>query len=155
MNITNSSEELPNIYCLHYKECDPRKCTALRLRKFNFLKIITKIKGRLNNAILLNPLSKEELSEDDRKRVLNYGIVVVDCSWKNLLNIRNINVKYARRLPPLIAVNPVNYGKWEKLSSAEAIAAALYITKFESYAEKILMKFSWGQEFFKINYKKY
>ncbi len=51
-----------------------------------------------------------------------------------------------------MAANPVNYGKWEKLTSAEAIAATLYITKFYDYANLILSKFSWGNEFFKINY---
>jgi pre-rRNA-processing protein TSR3 len=152
MNITNSFENTPKLYCLHYKECDPKKCTALKLKKFDFLKIISNVKGRLNKAILLNPLSQVVLSVKDRNIILNYGLIVLDCSWKKLLNIKNIKTKYARKLPPLIAVNPVNYGKWEKLSSAEAIAAALYITKFENYSKQILMKFSWGQEFFKINF---
>ena len=152
MNKTNSFENPPKLYCLHYKECDPKKCTALRLKRFDILKIISSIKGRLNKAILLNPLSQVVLSVNDRNTVLNYGLIVLDCSWKNLLKTRNIYTKYARKLPPLIAANPVNYGKWEKLSSAEAIAAALYITKFENYAKQILMKFSWGQEFFRINF---
>ena len=152
MNITNSFENTPKLYCLHYKECDPKKCTALRLKRFDILKIISSIKGRLNKAILLNPLSQVVLSVNDRNTVLNYGLIVLDCSWKNLLKTRNIYTKNARKLPPLIAANPVNYGKWEKLSSAEAIAAALYITKFENYAKQILMKFSWGQEFFRINF---
>jgi len=152
MNITNSFENTPKLYCLHYNECDPKKCTALKLKKFDLLKIISRIKGRLNKAILLNPLSQVVLSVNDRNKVLNYGLIVLDCSWKNLLKTKNINTEYARKLPPLIAANPVNYGKWEKLSSAEAIAAALYITKFENYARQILMKFSWGQEFFRINF---
>jgi pre-rRNA-processing protein TSR3 len=68
-----------------------------------------------------------------------------------LRDLKGFKGTNGRRLPPLIAANPVNYGKWEKLSSAEAIAAALFITKFEDVANLILSKFSWGVEFIKIN----
>jgi len=152
MNNSKATEFNLKLYCLHYNECDPKKCTALKLKKFNLLKIINKVKGSLHNALILNPFSKEEVSINDRKRILKYGLIVIDCSWKTLLNIKNLNNEYSRRLPPLMAVNPVNYGKWEKLTSAEAIAATLYITKFDDYAKLILSKFSWGNEFFKINY---
>ena len=152
MNNSNAIESNLKLYCLHYNECDPKKCTALKLKKFDLLKLINKIKGSLNNALILNPLSKKEVSIDDRERILKYGLIVIDCSWKTLLNIKNLNNEYARRLPPLMAANPVNYGKWEKLTSAEAVAAALYITKFDNYTRLILSKFSWGKEFIKINY---
>lgn len=152
MNNSKAIEFNLKLYCLHYNECDPKKCTALKLKKFDLLKIINKVKGSLNKALTLNPFSEKEVSIDDRKRILKYGLIVIDCSWKTLLNIKNLNNEYARRLPPLMAANPVNYGKWEKLTSAEAIAATLYITKFDEYAKLILSKFSWGNEFFKINY---
>ncbi len=84
-------------------------------------------------------------------KILKYGLIVIDCSWKNLLNFNSYNLERGRKLPPLIATNPINYGKWEKLSSAKAIAAALYITKFVEYAKLILSKFSWGNEFLKRN----
>ena len=152
MNNSKSVNSIPKIYCLHFKECDPKKCTALKLKKFDLLKIISEIKGSLKKALILNPFSQKELSIEDRKSIVKYGLIVLDCSWKTLLNIKNFNNEYARKLPPLIAANPVNYGKWEKLTSAEAIAAALYIIKFNDYANLILSKFSWGTEFFKINY---
>ncbi len=69
------------------------------------------------------------------------------------MEIKNIKSDNFRKLPPLIAVNPVNYGKWEKLSSVEALAAALFHLKYKDYAKLLLSKFSWGQEFFKINYE--
>ncbi len=152
MNNSKSVNLIPKIYCLHFKECDPKKCTALKLKKFDMLKLINEIKGSLKKALVLNPFAQKELSIEDRKSILKYGLIVLDCSWKTLLNIKDFNNEYARKLPPLIAVNPVNYGKWEKLTSAEAIAAALYIIKFNDYAKLILSKFSWGSEFFKINY---
>lgn len=154
MNKSELIESLPKIYCLHYKQCDPKKCTALKLKKLNLLTVITKIKGRLKNAIVLNPFSKMELSVKDRERILKYGIIVLDCSWNKLINIKSFNTLNARKLPSLIAVNPVNYGKWGKLSSVEAIAATLFMTQFKDFAKLILSKFSWGNEFFKLNYKK-
>lgn len=151
MDNRKSYKDLPNIYCLHYNECDPKKCTALKLKKFELLKIIPAIRSRLKKAIILNPFSRSELSVDDRDLILKYGLIVLDCSWKNLIKFKDSNWINGRRLPPLIAANSVNYGKWEKLSSAEAIAAALFITKFVEHARLILSKFSWGDEFIKIN----
>jgi ribosome biogenesis protein Tsr3 len=56
------------------------------------------------------------LTLDDKQNILDYGLIVIDCSWNKVLNISNIH-----------------YRKWEKLSSAEAIAAALYITNFKEF----------------------
>ncbi|TFG13047.1 MAG: DUF367 family protein [Promethearchaeota archaeon] len=142
---------LPNIYCLHYNECDPKKCTALKLKKHKILEIIPSISRSLRKSIILNPFSRTELSVEDRSIILKFGLIVIDCSWRNLNKIRNFKWMNERRLPPLIAANPVNYGKWEKLSSVEAIAASLLITKFEEEAKFILSKFSWGETFLKIN----
>ncbi len=144
----------PKIYCLHYNECKSSKCTSRKLNRLNLLTIIKKIDSPLYKAIILNPFSQKILSIDDREKLLKHGLIVIDCSWKNILKLKDLISKNSRKLPSLIAANPVNFGKWEKLSSAEAIAAALYITKFEDYAKLILSKFSWGKEFFKINYKK-
>ncbi len=148
----NHSEIItPNLYCIHFKECDPKKCTAFKLKKFKLLKIIRKINGNLKKAILLNPFSQKTLLSYDREIILNYGLIVIDCSWKNILNFGTIKSENNRKLPPLIASNPINYGKWEKLSSVEALAAALYITNFKDYADLVLSKFSWGLEFKRIN----
>ena len=141
----------PKLYCLHYNECDPKKCTALKLKRLNLLRIIRNVRGNMKNAIFLNPFSEEEISIKDRDIILKYGLIVIDCSWKKVLDFKGIKAKNNRKLPPLIATNPVNYGKWEKLSSVEALAAALYITKFRNLADTLLSKFSWGEEFLKIN----
>ncbi|MFO8019494.1 MAG: DUF367 family protein [Promethearchaeia archaeon] len=140
-----------NLYCLHYGDCDPDKCTAIKLKKLNKLKFLDKITGKLKQAIFLNPFSSKEISLKDRRIVLKYGLVVIDCSWNKILN-RNIpETQNPRRLPSLVAANPINYGKWEKLSSAEAIIAALYLTGFSKNAKKLANLFRWGQEFLRIN----
>ncbi len=152
MDDSNFNQIIPKLYCLHYNECDPKKCTALKLKKFNLLKIINKTNRALNKAIILNPFSQKEISLNDREIIIKYGLIVIDCSWNKLLNLRRIIWKKGRKLPPFIAANPTNYGKWEKLSSVEALAAALLIVKFDDYARLLLSKFPWGNEFFKINY---
>ena len=148
---SNLEESIPKLLCLHFNECDRKKCTALKLARFSLLKIVPKIRGRNYNAIFLNPFSKKVINDSDREIILKYGLIVVDCSWKKIFNFKNFNLKNSRRLPPLIAANPVNYGKVEKLSSVEALAAALYVTNFHTYADLILSKFSWGVEFKKLN----
>ncbi|MFX1386892.1 MAG: DUF367 family protein [Promethearchaeota archaeon] len=151
MNFTNPPTESPKLFCLNYRECDPKKCTGFKLKKLNLLQMINKINGSLKNSVILNPFAQKELVFLDRDTVLKYGLIVIDCSWKNILNLKNLKYKNARKLPPFIAANPTNYGKWEKLSSAEALAAALYITKFFDLANLILSKFSWGNQFKEIN----
>jgi len=147
----NSNLFIPKLYCLHYNECDPKKCSAIKLRKFNLLTIIKGIKGHFRNSIILNPFAREVISLDDRELILKYGLIVIDCSWKKLLKLSELDSGNYRKLPSLIAANPINYGKWEKLSSAEALAAALYITKFNDYGDLILSKFSWGIQFKELN----
>ncbi len=147
----NSTREIPKLFCLNFRECDPKKCTGCKLSRLNLLKIITKIDKRLKNSIILNPFAQKQLSDHDRNIILRYGLIVIDCSWTNIINLKNLEYKNTRKLPPLIAANPTNYGKWEKLSSAEALAAALYITNFIDLGDLILSKFSWGFEFKEIN----
>ncbi|MFX1370217.1 MAG: DUF367 family protein [Promethearchaeota archaeon] len=148
---SNSTENNPSLFCLNYGECDPKKCTATKLKRLNLLKIIKRIQGSLKNAIILNPFASVEISYVDRITIQRFGLVVIDCSWNNILNLKKLNFQTSRKLPPLIAANPTNYGKWEKLSSAEALAAALFITEFFDNANLILSKFSWGIQFKELN----
>lgn len=54
-------------------------------------------------------------------------------------------------VPYLIATNPVNYGKPWRLNCVEALAAAFYITGFDTYAERLLKPFGWGHSFYEVN----
>lgn len=56
-----------------------------------------------------------------------------------------------RRLPTLLAGNPTNYSIRGRLSTAEAIAAALVITGFEKEARRLLAVFNWGKTFLTLN----
>ena len=151
LSMINSNLLIPKLYCLHFNECDPKKCTAIKLKRFDLIRMINGIKGHLRNSIVLTPFAQEVISLNDRELILKFGLIVIDCSWKKLLKISELDSDNCRKLPPLIAANPINYGKWEKLSSAEALAAALYLTNFNKYGDLILSKFTWGIQFKELN----
>jgi len=138
-----------NLYVVKLDEDDPKKCTAVRLKRFGFVKFIKHPAG-----LILNPFSKMTLKQNphDSTVAVLKGITAVDASWNrsdswgnNYLN------RDSRRLPFLIAANPINFAKPEKLSTAEALAAALYILGFTDHAVNILSKFKWGEEFMILN----
>ncbi|MBO3801547.1 MAG: DUF367 family protein [Thermoproteota archaeon] len=140
------------IFSYYLAQDDPKKCTSKRLAKHGLLRIIKKISEIPKKAIVLNPLAENMLSKEDSALVLVHGIVVIDSSWKKGYEIfRKIKRGEQRRLPTLIAANPVNYGKQFELSSAEALAAAFLYLGFYEEAIMILSKFKWGAEFIKLN----
>ena len=155
MSSLDGDIRVPRLFCLRFKDkdmgCSPKKCTAVKLNKLGLLKLIPKITGKLNKAIVLNPFAQNELSINDKVIAVKYGLIVIDCSWNKIFEFKGFNALNSRKLPPLIAANPINYGKWEKLSSAEALVAALFITGFKDLAELLLSKFSWGSQFKELN----
>lgn len=130
-----------------YKQDDPRKCTAAKLVKFGLANNVKKTSSR---TILLDPFSEKTLLPKDKQ--LANSITAVDCSW-NLADktfshkISGIN----RKLPPLLAGNPVNYAKLNKLTTVEALSAALYILSEEALALELINKFKWGPTFYALN----
>ncbi|TFG17272.1 MAG: DUF367 family protein [Promethearchaeota archaeon] len=141
----------PQLFCIHFNECDPKKCTAIKLKKFGLISFISHTSNKYREAIFLTPIALKTISNDDREIVRKKGLVVLDCSWKHLIEEKQVAYLNKRKLPPLIAANPVNYGKWEKLSSVEALAASLYITGFDNLADLLLSKFNWGLQFKILN----
>ena len=51
----------------------------------------------------------------------------------------------------MLAANPVNYAKQHKLSSVEALAAALMVMGFRESAARLLNLFKWGETFLTLN----
>ncbi len=140
------------IIIYHAKQCDVKQCTALKLKKFNLAKIVYSVDKIPKGSIVLNPFADSVLSADDREPIKR-GLVALDCSWKKAKDIFNrISRKtFQRRLPLLVAANPVNYGKIAMLSTVEALSAALYILGYKKEAEYLLSKFKWGETFIKLN----
>lgn len=142
----------PRLTIYHAAQCDPRKCTGLRLKRRGFARIVTRTRFLPKRAIVLNPFSEIAFSPADRQRVENSGLVALDCSWEHAQKVMRGHVKGTSRcLPILIAGNPVNFGKLTKLTTAEAIAAALYIAGFKEKASELLSIFTWGHTFRELN----
>jgi pre-rRNA-processing protein TSR3 len=102
--------------------------------------------------VVLNPFSEIAFSPADRKRVQDFGLVALDCSWEHAEKVLRNQVKGTSRcLPILVAGNPVNFGKATKLTTAEALAAALHIAGFKDEAADLLSIFTWGHTFMELN----
>mgnify|MGYP000315822260 CR=1 FL=1 len=124
---------------------DPEKCSARKLVRFGMLERINRVPYY---TMLLDPYSNIPLYKGDSGN----SITVLDCSWANAPNVfSRVKVKKRRRLPLLLAANPVNYAKLARLSSVEALSAACYILGYEELASKLLNKFKWGHTFMELN----
>lgn len=141
----------PSIHIFHMRECDPKKCTALKLGRLGLAKVLYSINRLPTSSILLYPYAKELLSPKDRQIALSRGISAIDCSWNKIEELPRLRRFNARQLPFLLAANPVNYSIPFKLSTLEALSGALYITGFTGEARFLLSKVKWGETFLTLN----
>jgi len=126
---------------------DPKKCTAAKMVKFGLAQNIKKIGSK---GLVLDPFAEKSLLPKDVS-VIN-SIVGIDCSW-NLAD-HAFSQKFngiKRKLPPLLAGNPVNYSKLNKLTTAEALSGSLFILGFKEQSLELLNKFKWGHTFYELN----
>jgi len=146
------NQTTPRILIYDYHQDDPRKCTSAKLQKFHLARQLHSLKDIPRSAIVLNPSSNPTLSFQDRTLIERYGLVGLDCSWNLSEDILQNRIKgESRRLPTLLAGNPTNYSIRGRLSTAEALAAALLITGFEKEAQRLLAVFNWGHTFLTLN----
>ncbi|MDH3203884.1 MAG: DUF367 family protein [Nitrosopumilus sp.] len=132
---------------LMFYQDDPKKCTAAKIVKFGLAQNIKKIG---NKGLVLDPFSEKTLLPKD-KSLIN-SIIGIDCSW-NLAD-QAFSQKFSgikRKLPPLLAGNPVNYSKLNKLTTVEALSASLFILNFKDQGLELLNKFKWGHTFYELN----
>ncbi|PSR76269.1 hypothetical protein PHLCEN_2v8563 [Hermanssonia centrifuga] len=134
-----------------FEHCDPRRCSGKRLARAGLIQDLRV--GQRFRGIVVSPKGKLVVSPSDREIVETHGLAVVECSWARLDEVPfgKIASPHERLLPYLIATNPVNYGKPWRLNCVEALAAAFYITGFDSYAERLLAAFGWGHSFWEVN----
>lgn len=135
------------LFVLRFNQDDPKKCTAAKMVKFN---IANDVKKTTRNNLVLDPFSDQILLPKDK--LVIKSIVGIDCSW-NLADqaFSKTFIGIKRKLPPLLAGNPVNYSKLNKLTTAEAMAASLFILGFKKDALDLLNKFKWGHTFYELN----
>ncbi len=113
-------------------------------------KIASDVRKTSSSNLVLDPFSDKTLLPKDKTIIKS--IVGIDCSW-NLADqaFSKTFSGIKRKLPPLLAGNPVNYSKLDKLTTAEAMAASLYILGFKEESLDLLNKFKWGHTFYELN----
>jgi pre-rRNA-processing protein TSR3 len=141
----------PRIMIYNYHQDDPRKCTSARLEKFRLVESLRGLGQIPREAIVLNPISNTTMSFEDRTAIERYGLVGLDCSWNRADEVFHNLKGQNRRLPTLLAGNPTNYSVRSRLSTVEALAAALLIAGFRARAQELLAIFSWGETFLTLN----
>lgn len=145
-------EKSPRLTIYHANQCDPKRCTGLKLKRHGLARTVTRARFLPRRAVVLNPFSEIAFSPADRERVEKFGLAALDCSWEHAEKVLLKQVRGTSRcLPILIAGNPVNYGKATKLTTVEALAGALYITGFKQEATNLLSIFTWGHTFLELN----
>ncbi|MET1127928.1 MAG: DUF367 family protein [Thermoproteota archaeon] len=145
------SSVMPRLVAIRYGYDNPRASTAVKLARKGLVMLT---KRYVSCGVVLNPFSPIPVSADDALLVAQRGICVFDGSWRKIGRFKLEKApRLGRRLPFLLAANPVNYGRPVVLSSAEALAAALYIVGYKKAAEDVMGVFKWGRTFFDLNKK--
>ncbi|MFQ6127820.1 MAG: DUF367 family protein [Thermoplasmata archaeon] len=138
------------LYAFDARACDPKKCTAKKLARLGFLTPVYDLRSLPKGSILLNPTSEKAISREDERYASKRGLAALDLSWKHP-SFPEIRGTRERALPYLLAANPINYGKPFQLSTAEALAASLFIMGHEDHCLQLLSKFKWGPGFLALN----
>ena len=79
--------------------------------------------------LVLNPFASEVVCKTDK--TIADSICVIDCSWNKaesvLTNHKYLTKGIPRKIPALLAGNPINYARLGRLSSVESLAACYYV----------------------------
>ncbi|MFX1441432.1 MAG: ribosome biogenesis protein, partial [Promethearchaeota archaeon] len=76
------SSDSPRVIIYHAAQCDPKKCTGLRLGRRKRAVIVKDQRRIPRGAVILNPVSEIAFSPADHVYVDRSGLVALDCSWK-------------------------------------------------------------------------
>jgi pre-rRNA-processing protein TSR3 len=140
------------VFVYMMRQDDPRKCTASLLATRGLATPVRRLSAIRGNPIVLNPASPRFLLRSDATDAIRSGVVAIDCSWEKAEGVFMTQFPGTnRKLPALMAANPVNYARIGRLSTAEALCAALHIMGFTSQARELLSPFRWCDTFFDLN----
>lgn len=132
---------------------DAKKNTALKMKRKGLAELVERVDEIPPHSVLLDPFAEKALSAEDVPLVVTSSLAAFDCSWETAEQMlpRARRRLEPRALPYLVAANPVNFGKPTKLSTVEAVAAALYIYGRPEQAEACLGVVNWGPRFLEVN----
>ena len=128
------------ITVFHADECDRKKCTSIKMEKQGKCRLVYDLNKIPGGAIVLNPYAEKAVSYEDYRYVQRRGIVGLDCSWNE--------VSKSKKFFSLSKY----HGKPCILSTVEAVAATLYITRFKDEARELMDGFKWGHTFLELNH---
>lgn len=145
-----------NLHVIYLAQDDRKKNTAIKLSRNGLIKLHESLHALPRKGVILNPICGKVLGPEDHEILRSGGaLTALDCSWRlldeSLEGISKRTRLKHRALPVLLAANPVNWGKPGLLSTAEALAASLYLMKFYDQATQLLERFNWGSRFFELN----
>lgn len=145
------------VHAVWLAQDDPKKNTAVLAAKRGNLKLHKSVRDLPRKGIILEPLCGKVFGPEDHALLLEQrgSLVGLDCSWAHIESsvdkvMRRTRLK-PRMLPMLLAANPVNWGKPGRLTTAEALAACLYMMGEDDQAREVLGAFRWGHRFFELN----
>lgn len=145
------------VHALWLAQDDPKKNTAVLASKRGDLRLHKSIKSLPKKGIILEPLCGKVFGPEDHALLKEQhgALVGLDCSWAQIESSVETVMKRTRlqprMLPLFLAANPVNWGKPGKLTTAEALAAVLYLMGRQDQAKELLGAFRWGQRFLELN----
>ena len=145
------------VHAIWLAQDDPKKNTAVLASRRGDLKLHKNLRSIPRKGVILEPLCGKIFGPEDHEllTVKRGSLVGLDCSWAQIESSVETVMKKTRlvprMLPLLLAANPVNWGKPSKLTTAEALAAALYLAGRIEQAQNILGAFRWGNRFFELN----
>ena len=145
------------VHAIWLAQDDPKKNTAVLASRRGDLKLHKDLRKIPRKGVILEPLCGKIFGPEDHEllTVKSGSLVGLDCSWalieESVETVMKRTRLVPRMLPLLLAANPVNWGKPSKLTTAEALAAALYLTGRKDQAKNILGAFRWGNRFFELN----
>ena len=68
--MSNAMASFPGrLFVCHLRQDDPKKCTALKLGRFGFVKVLHRLRDIPLGAVILDPFSERAFSPADRGRV--------------------------------------------------------------------------------------